>query len=40
MKKATMDNLGIIRFLDTHTAQLVLTFSLLLVAGNVIAAFI
>lgn len=40
MKKATVDDLGIIRFLDTHTAQLVLLFSLLMVAGNVIAPFI
>ncbi|WP_158602597.1 1,4-dihydroxy-2-naphthoate octaprenyltransferase [Proteiniphilum sp. X52] len=40
MRKATMDDLGIIRFLDTHTAQLVLLFSLLMVAGNVIASFI
>lgn len=40
MRKATMDDLGIIRFLDTYTAQLVLLFSLLMVAGNVIASFI
>lgn len=40
MRKATMDDLGIIRFLDTHTAQLVLLFSLLMVAGNIIASFI
>lgn len=40
MKKATIDDLGIIRFLDTHTAQLVLIFSLLQVAGNVIAALV
>ncbi len=40
MKKATMEDLGIIRFLDTHTAQLVLIFSLLQVAGNVIAALV
>lgn len=39
MKKATMDDLGIIHFLDAHTAQLVLVFSLLLVVGNVIASF-
>jgi len=38
MRKATMDDLGIIRFLDTHTAQLVLLFSLLMVAGNLIAS--
>lgn len=38
MRKATMDDLGIIRFLDTHTAQLVLLFSLLMVAGNVTAS--
>lgn len=40
MKQAKEEDLGIIRFLDTHTAQLVLVFSLLLVAGNVIAAYI
>ena len=40
MKKATMDDLGIIRFLDTQTAQLVLIFSLLQVAGNIIAALV
>lgn len=40
MKKATMDDLGIIRFLDTRTAQLVLLFTLLMVAGNVIASLI
>ena len=40
MKQAKEEELGIIRFLDTHTAQLVLVFSLLLVAGNVIAAYI
>lgn len=40
MKKATMDDLGVIRFLDTHTAQLVLIFSLLQVAGNIIAALV
>lgn len=40
MKKAPMEDLGIIRFLDTHTAQLVLIFSLLQVAGNVIAALV
>ena len=39
MKQAVIDDLGIIRFLDTHTAKLVLVFSLLLVAGNVIAAY-
>lgn len=38
MKRAIMDDLGIIRFLDTHTARLVLIFSLLMVAGNIIAA--
>jgi 1,4-dihydroxy-2-naphthoate octaprenyltransferase len=38
MKRATMDDLGIIRFLDTHTAQLVLIFSLLMVTGNLIAS--
>lgn len=40
MRKATMDDLGIIRFLDTHTAKMVLIFSLLMVAGNIVAAFI
>lgn len=39
MKQAVIDDLGIIRFLDTHTAKLVLVFSLLLFAGNVIAAY-
>ncbi len=38
MKRATMDDLGIIRFLDTYTARLVLIFSLLMVAGNLIAS--
>ena len=40
MKRATMDDLQIIQFLDVRTAQLVLIFSLLLVAGNVIAAYL
>jgi len=40
MKTATMDDLGIIRYLDTHTAQLVLVFSLLQVTGNVIASLL
>lgn len=40
MKQAKEEDLGIIRFLDTHTAKLVLVFSLLLVAGNIIAAYI
>ncbi len=40
MKRATMEELGIIRFLDTQTAQLVLIFSLLQVAGNVIASYL
>lgn len=37
MKKANMDDLAIIRFLDNRTAQLALSFSLLMVAGNLIA---
>lgn len=40
MKKVTMEDLGIVRFLDTYTAQLVLIFSLLIVAGNVIASYV
>lgn len=40
MKTATMDNLGVICFLDGKTAQLVLIFSLLLVTGNVIASLL
>lgn len=40
VKQATEENLDTVQFLDTHTAQLVLVFSLLLVAGNVIAAFL
>ena len=40
MKKATLDDLGIIQFLDGRTAQLVLIFSLLLVAANFIAPLI
>lgn len=40
MKTATMSDLGIIRFLDTHTAQQVMLFSLLLSAGNFIAGVI
>lgn len=40
MRMATIDDLGSIRFLDTHTAKLVLLFSLLMVTGNVIASFI
>lgn len=40
MKTVTIDDLSVIRFLDTHTAQLVLVFSVLLVTGNTIAAFL
>jgi len=40
MKMATMRDLGIIRFLDVKTAQLVLVFSLLLIAANIISSFI
>ena len=39
-KQATEDNLEIVQFLDTYTAKLVLVFSLLLVTGNVIAAYL
>ena len=38
MKKATMDDLEIIRSLDIRTARLVLIFSLLMMAGNIIAS--
>lgn len=40
MKRATLDELGIIRFLDGQTAQQVLIFSLLLAAANFVAPFI
>lgn len=40
MKTATIDNLAKIQFLDTHTAKLVLIFSVLLSAANFIAPFI
>lgn len=40
MKQATINNLCIIQFLDTHTAKLVLVFSLLLSAGNFIAPYL
>lgn len=40
MKQATIEDLGIIRFLDTDTAKLVLVFSLLFSAANVIAPYI
>ena len=40
MKTATIDNLAKIQFLDTHTAQLVLMFSVLLSAANFVAPFI
>lgn len=39
MKKATLEDLGIIRFLDTDTAKLVLNFSLLLATANFVAPF-
>ena len=39
MKKATLEDLGIIRFLDTDTAKLVLIFSLLLATANFVAPF-
>jgi len=39
MKKATLEDLGIIRFLDTDTAKLVLIFSLLLATSNFVAPF-
>ena len=39
MKKAKLEELGIIQFLDGQTAQLVLIFSLLLVAANFIAPY-
>ncbi len=40
MKRATIEDLGIIRFLDTDTAKLVLVFSLLFSAANFIAPYI
>lgn len=40
MKTATINNLAKIQFLDTHTAKLVLMFSVLLSAANFIAPFI
>lgn len=40
MRSATMDDLGIIRFLDGDTAKLVLLFSLLFAIGNVVASII
>ena len=40
MKTATVDNLVKIQFLDTHTAKLVLMFSVLLSAANFIAPFV
>lgn len=40
MKQATIEDLGIIRFLDTDTAKLVLVFSLLFSAANFIASYI
>lgn len=40
MKTATIDNLAKIQFLDTHTAQLVLMFSVLMAAGNFAAPYI
>lgn len=40
MKTATINDLAIIQFLDTHTAKLVLMFSLLLVAANFIAGIV
>ncbi len=40
MKKVTLEDLGIIRFLDTDTAKLVLLFSLLLAAANFVAPFL
>ncbi len=40
VKQVVEEDLSIAKFLDTHTAQLVLAFSLLLVTGNVIAAFL
>lgn len=39
MKKATLEDLGIIRFLDSDTAKLVLIFSLLLATANFVAPF-
>ena len=39
MKKATLEDLGIIRFLDTDTAKLVFIFSLLLATANFVAPF-
>ena len=40
MKRATLEDLGIIRFLDTDTAKLVLLFSLLLAVANIVATFL
>ena len=40
MKRATLEDLGIIRFLDTDTAKLVLLFSLLLAVANIVAPFL
>lgn len=40
MKKVTLEDLGIIRFLDTDTAKLVLIFSLLLATANFVAPFL
>lgn len=40
MKKATIDDLTIIQFLDGDTAKLVLMFSVLLVVANFVAPFI
>lgn len=40
MKTATIDNLAKIQYLDTHTAKLVLMFSVLMSAANFIAPFI
>ncbi len=40
MKQATIEDLGVIRFLDTDTAKLVLVFSLLFAAANFIAPYI
>lgn len=40
MKQATIEDLGIIRFLDTDTAKLVFVFSLLFSAANFIAPYI
>jgi hypothetical protein len=40
MKKVTLEDLGIIHFLDTDTAKLVLIFSLLLATANFVAPFL